>query len=112
MRTSVVKEHFVSVLETKEAAFVYTLASAAVLYTVAENCQKQQNKLPYCGCDKTLNNDLLPEGEIWAGCSPDMEFSMNFTKQFLDRRVDNEPLQFKTFVLHNNNIGRQVSNYI
>ena len=109
MRTSVVKEHFVSVLETKESAFVYALASAAVVHTVAENCVKNQKHLPYCGCDKSLNNKDLPEGERWAGCSPDMKFSVNFTKEFLDRRVDNKSLQFKTFVLHNNNIGRLVS---
>ena len=109
MRTSVVKEHFVSVLDTKESAFVYALASAAVVHTVADNCVKDNKKLPYCGCDKSLNNDDLPEGERWAGCSPDMKFSVNFTKEFLDKRVDNETVQFKTFVLHNNRIGRLVS---
>ena len=96
-------------LETKESAFVYALASAAVVHTVADKCMQLEKHLPYCGCNKNLKNSDLPAGEKWAGCSPDMNFTLNFVKSFLDRRVNNDTELHKAFVLHNNRIGRVVS---
>ena len=96
-----------SFTETKEAAFVYALASAAVVHAVAERCAS--NRLHYCGCDKTLDDEDLPSNERWEGCSPDMDFSINFAKSFVDRRVDNVTLQYQKFVLHNNRVGQLVS---
>ena len=93
--------------ETKEAAFVHALASAAVVHAVVGRCAC--NNLQYCGCDKTLNDEMLLPSERWAGCSPDVDFGINFVKSFVDRRVDNAPLQYQKFVLHNNEIGRSVS---
>ena len=98
--------HF-SFAETKESAFVHALASAAAVHAVAERCAS--NHLHYCGCDKTLDNEDLPSSERWGGCSPDIAFSINFTKSFVDRRVDNATLQYQKFVLHNNRIGQLVS---
>ena len=99
-------------LVSKESAFVYALASASVVYTVAEQCMEDPDLLPYCGCDRSLKNSDLPEDEKWAGCSPDVNFALDFTKKFLDRRVDNYEIKEKHFVLHNNRIGRSVSSYI
>ena len=93
--------------ETKEAAFVHALASAVVVHAVAGRCTR--NNLQYCGCDKTLNDETLPPGERWAGCSPDIDFSINFAKSFVDRSVDNATLQYQNFVLHNNRIGQLAS---
>ena len=87
------------------------MASAAVVHTVADKCTKLANTLPYCGCDKSLKDEELEPGREWGGCSPDMEFSINFTRQFVDSREDNVALQRRTFVLHNNNVGRLVSDY-
>ena len=97
---------YFSFTETKEAAFVHALASAAVVHAVAEICAR--NSLQYCGCDKTLNNETLLPGERWEGCSPNIDFSINFAKSFVDRRVDNTTLQYQKFVLHNNRIGQMV----
>ena len=82
------------------------MASAAVVHAVAGICAHY--KLQYCGCDKTLDDQTLPPGERWTGCSPDIDFSINFTKSFVDRRVDNATLQYQKFVLHNNWIGQLV----
>ena len=102
---------YVFLSETKEAAFVYALASAAVVHTVADQCVKYADKLHYCGCDSGLKDEAANEKSV--GCSPDMNFSIKFAKQFVDRREDNiDSLQHRTFVLHNNKIGRLVSSYI
>ena len=96
---------YISLLDTKEAAFVHALASAAVVHTVAEKCANCS--LPYCGCLK-LNDEDLPNDETWEGCSPDIYFALNFTKQFVDCRESNASLEHKAFALHNNRVGRQV----
>jgi len=90
--------------ETKEVAFVYALASAAIVHTVATNCRKY--KLTYC-----VNNHTMSDNQTLMGQSPDVDFSIDYAKQMLDSRVDNASLQYKTFVLHNNNIGQMVNMY-
>jgi len=97
--------------ETKEAAFVHALTSAVVVHTIAQRCAENASKFHYCGCDKTLHDGTLPPDEKWAGCSPDINFSIKFAKQFVDSRENNATLQHRTFVLHNNRIGRSVSIY-
>ena len=89
---------------------MYALASAAVVHTVADQCVKYANKLHYCKCDRSLKDEQLEANETWAGCSPDMTFSIKFARQFVDRREDNIALQRRKFVLHNNKIGQSVSN--
>ena len=101
-----------SFTEVKEVAFVYALASAAVVHTVAQSCAKNADKFHYCGCDKAIVNKELADGERWGGCSPDIHFSVNFAKMFIDRIVGNATLQHQTFVLHNTRIGRLVSTSI
>ena len=98
---------YISLLDTKEAAFVYALASAAVVHTVAEKCAKG-NGLPYCGCLNNEDLEDLPAGERWVGCSPDINFGLSFAEKFLDSRESSAPLKHKAFALHNNRIGRKV----
>ena len=98
-------------VETKEAAFVYALASATVVHNVAQKCAQNSNTLSYCGCDSTLSDEALESGETW-GCSSDIDFGINFTQQLLNITVGNATSdQHKTFVLHNSKIGRSVSKY-
>lgn len=85
---------------------MYALASAAVVHTVAMTCKKY--KLSYCVHDSTMSGEILPDSQTLMGYSPDIHFSINYAKQMLDSRVDNATIQYKTFVLHNNNIGRMV----
>ena len=88
---------------------MYALASAAVVHTVADQCVKYANKLHYCGCDGSLKDEGMAANEKWVGCSPDVDFSIEFAKQFVDRREENSTLQHQAFVLHNNKIGQMVS---
>ena len=101
-----------STSETKEAAFLYALATATVIHTVAEECAKHEGKnLGYCGCDSTLKNEMLEPGKEWGGCSPDLNFSINFAKQLLNGTIlDNATSeQHKIFISHNSKIGQSVS---
>ena len=88
---------------------MHALASATVVHTVAEICA--DNCLSYCVCAMALNDEMKPDCDQkrWIRCSPDISFSINFTKSFVDRRVDNATLQYQKFVLHNNMIGQLVS---
>ena len=86
---------------------MYALASATIVHMVAKKCSEK--KYSYCGCDQRINSIPLPPGETWTGCSPDMHFSVNISKEFVDKRVEHESSQYKSFVLHNNKIGRSVS---
>ena len=97
-------------LETKEAAFVHALASATITRAVAQWCADNDGKVDYCGCDKTWSNETLPN-QRW-GCSPDIHFGVEFTRQLVKARVDNATSQYKSFVLCNSRIGQLVSIYI
>lgn len=88
---------------------MYALASAAVVHTVAQKCVQNAKTFRYCGCDKTLKDKSLPAGEKWAGCSPDIHFSVGFAKQFVDGKENRTNLKHHTFVIHNNKIGKSVS---
>ena len=102
---------FLHTLETKEAAFVYALASGTIVHTVAHWCAKNDSKVDYCGCDQTLGNETLLHNEKWAGCFPDIHFGINFTKQLVNARVNNATPRYKAFVVHNSEIGQLVSSY-
>ena len=92
-------------IETKEAAFVYALTCATVVSTVAQWCAKNDGKVTYCGCDKTLEDEKL-------GCSPDVEFGIQFSKQLINAGIDNATLHHKTFILHNCEVGQLVSSLV
>ena len=101
--------------ETKEAAFVYALATATVIHTVAKECAKHEgNNLGYCGCDGTLKNEMLEPGKEWGGCSPDLDFSINFAKQLLNGTISDNATseQHKIFISHNSKIGQSVSSIL
>jgi len=82
---------------------VYALTSAVVVHTVADKLTENNVK---CA---SLDRSLLPEGQKWVGCSPDIHFSILFAKNFMDSRVDNENVKFRSFVQRNSEIGRLVS---
>ena len=87
---------------------MYALASATVVHTVASVCATYE--LPHCGCDTTLRNQTLPDGEKWGGCSPDINFGMSYAEMLLDRKGYNNT-NLTSFILHNSRIGRLVCDY-
>jgi len=97
-------------LATREAAFVYALASAAIMHTVSRACM--ENKLSkYCGCSKENRPDDLPKSDLWNGCGDNLPYGYQFSKKFVDasETLANDDLttfQRVLMNLHNNEAGR------
>jgi len=94
-------------LDTREAAYLNAITAAGVLHSVTTACST--GVLWQCHCDRTqrdVANDGLWE---WGGCSDDVEFGYNKSKQFTD--IKKERYDIKALLLvHNNEAGRLVSN--
>jgi hypothetical protein len=98
---------------TREAAFVYAIASASVSYSVTKDCSS--GNLKSCACDssfKTRERRKRKETWHWAGCSDNVHFGNSFSKSFLDARVRERQHFSRSRIqmnLHNNEAGRRVS---
>ena len=84
---------------------MYALTSAAVVHTVADRLTQGEKR--QCA---TLNRKDLLDWQKWVDCSPDVHSAIKFAKNFMDSRVENASVRFKTFVQRNSEIGRLVSN--
>lgn len=97
---------------TKETAFVYSLTSASLAYAITRACSEGQ--IPQCGCDDSTIGVPIDDW-VWGGCSDDVQFGINFARDFLDSRQQ-EGMENKTtkelgvalVSLHNNAVGRTV----
>ena len=96
-----------TVLGTKELAYVQSITSAGALHRIAEGCSK--GRLPQCSCDESMR-DLKPDGDfVWGGCADDVSYAYSTAKKFVD--VDQAKLgrDFHVMMqLHNNEAGRLV----
>ena len=94
----------------RETAFVHAIISAGIVHTVTRNCSKGQDDKCRCDPSKTEKSDSSnARGKFrWGGCSDDVEFGISLAKSFLDQReTGHDP---KALInLHNNNVGRMVS---
>ncbi|XP_023247127.1 protein Wnt-10b [Copidosoma floridanum] len=93
----------------RETGFVYAIASAGVAHSVSRACS--MGRLISCGCDpssytgKTAKPGSGGTQWKWGGCSHNLDFGMEFSKQFLDAREVAGDIQ-STVNLHNNQAGR------
>jgi len=96
-----------SVTGYRETAFAYAISAAGVAHNVARACS--MGRLLSCSCDpssyKTPTRDVTWK---WGGCSHNLEYGMEFSRQFLDTREKAGDIQ-STVNLHNNQAGRLVS---
>lgn len=105
----------------RETGFVYAISSAGVAHSVSRACS--MGRLLSCGCDPSsyagyrTTAGKAPGGGggggsatqwKWGGCSHNLEYGMEFSKQFLDAREVAGDIQ-STVNLHNNQAGRNVS---
>lgn len=75
---------------TKEQAFLYALASGAIVQKIAKACS--QGKLQFCQCGpggnliiKNENNELpTDENYRWQGCSDNVEYGKRVSKEWAD----------------------------
>lgn len=100
-----------SVTGYRETAFAYAILAAGVAHNVARACS--MGRLLSCSCDPSSYTDKTPTNTRdvqwkWGGCSHNLEYGMDFSRQFLDAREKGGDIQ-STVNLHNNQAGRLVS---
>ncbi|EFN88872.1 protein Wnt-10a [Harpegnathos saltator] len=92
----------------RETAFAYAISAAGVAYNVARACS--MGRLLSCGCDPSNYRGKTPAKARgvqwkWGGCSHNLDYGIEFSRQFLDTREKAGDIQ-STVNLHNNQAGR------
>lgn len=95
-------------LGSREAAFVYAISSAGVVYALTRACS--QGELKSCNCDPHKRGREKDErGEFdWGGCSDNISYGINFAKAFIDAKEKTGRDARALMNLHNNRCGRTV----
>ncbi|KAH3820700.1 hypothetical protein DPMN_122448 [Dreissena polymorpha] len=94
---------------TREAAFVYSISSAGVAYSITRACSL--GHLSTCACDpnrKGRGRDKQGNPFQWGGCSDDVNYGQKFAKMFIDAKEKQHMDARALMNLHNNKAGRQV----
>lgn len=96
-------------LGSREAAFVYAISSAGVVYAITRACS--QGELKICNCDsQKRGQDTDIRGTFdWGGCSDNINYGIKFAKAFVDAREKMVKDARALMNLHNNRCGRMVS---
>lgn len=94
---------------SREAAFVYAISSAGVVYAITRACS--QGDLKACSCDPLKRGRSKDErGEFdWGGCSDNINYGIRFAKAFVDAKEKKVKDARALMNLHNNRCGRMVS---
>ncbi|XP_076669181.1 wnt oncogene analog 10 isoform X2 [Andrena cerasifolii] len=92
----------------RETAFAFAISAAGVAHSVARACS--MGRLLACGCDPSSYKGKPPAKARgtqwkWGGCSHNLDYGMEFSRQFLDTRERAGDIQ-STVNLHNNQAGR------
>ncbi|KAM6976913.1 protein Wnt-8a-like [Aplochiton taeniatus] len=88
---------------TRETSFVHAIGAAGVMYTLTKNCS--MGDFDNCGCDDSKIGQMGGRGWIWGGCSDNVEFGEQISKQFVDA-LENGHDSRAAVNLHNNEAGR------
>ncbi|GAB1864411.1 Protein Wnt [Camponotus japonicus] len=92
----------------RETAFAYAILAAGVAHNVARACS--MGRLVSCNCDPSSYKGKTPADVKgvqwkWGGCSHNLDYGLEFSRQFLDTREKVGDIQ-STVNLHNNQAGR------
>ncbi|XP_060593505.1 protein Wnt-2b-A-like isoform X1 [Ruditapes philippinarum] len=93
---------------TREAAFVYSISSAGVVYSITRACSL--GHLSTCACDpgkKGKSRDKKGQWFEWGGCSDDVNYGRKFARTFIDAKERKNMDARALMNLHNNRAGRQ-----
>ncbi|NWU99139.1 WN11B protein, partial [Upupa epops] len=93
---------------TRESAFVYALAAAAVAHSIAQACSS--GLLPRCSC-ASVPSELPGPDFRWGGCGDNLGYGLQLGAAFADSPLKSSRLGaqgLKAMNLHNNAAGRQV----
>ena len=86
----------------RETAYIHAIISAGVTHTISRNCS--EGNLAQCGC-QALYGSSGADNWKWGGCSDNLVFGEQISKQFLDvDRKNKQPVSLAN--LHNNQAGR------
>lgn len=91
---------------TREQAFVYSVASASLMHSIARACSVGITTKCSCGA---LPNEA-PEGDYkWGGCGDDVDYGLRFSEQFTEYHSFKNSKRKKT-MMNNHNLaaGNQV----
>ena len=101
----------------KETAFAYALTSAITVHQITSACSNGDLGSE-CGCDTSRNGLVTVQGWKWGSCSDNVSYGITFSQNFLDSReldrdsTDQEDVSKALVHLHNNAVGRRVSQKI
>lgn len=94
---------------SRETAFIYAVTSAGVVHAVTQACSS--GNLTECSCDNSRQGHNTPEGWKWGGCSDNIRYGVQFSKDFVDapERIKHQKSRNirNMMNLHNNEAGRQ-----
>ncbi|XP_071961062.1 protein Wnt-2b-A-like [Antedon mediterranea] len=92
---------------SREAAFVYSISSAGVVHSITRSCSK--GDLLDCACDPSKRGtDQDDYGDFeWGGCSDNVGYASEFTKQFVDAKEKKQSDAKALMNIHNNRAGRR-----
>ncbi|XP_061455019.1 uncharacterized protein LOC133371502 [Rhineura floridana] len=94
---------------SKESAFVYALASAAISHSIAQACASGQ--VPFCSCGSAPTEEPQPDFQ-WGGCGDNLRFGLQLGSAFVDGPMKSSKAGTRVsrlVNLHNNAVGRQES---
>ncbi|CAM4716219.1 hypothetical protein PO909_018304 [Leuciscus waleckii] len=91
---------------SREAAFVYAISSAGVVFAITRACS--QGELKSCNCDPHKRGRASDKrGEFdWGGCSDNINYGIKFAKAFVDAKERTVKDARALMNLHNNRCGR------
>ncbi|RXN18448.1 Wingless-type MMTV integration site member 2Bb [Labeo rohita] len=91
---------------SREAAFVYAISSAGVVFAITRACS--QGELKTCNCDPHKRGRASDDrGEFdWGGCSDNINYGIKFAKAFVDAKERTVKDARALMNLHNNRCGR------
>nr|ALS19765.1 wnt1 [Terebratalia transversa] len=87
----------------RETAFIYSIMSSAVTFSVARSCT--EGSIFTCTCDYKHKDAPRSSKWKWGGCSDNAVFGAQFSEKFTDSSEKGRDLRYM-MNRHNNNAGR------
>ena len=95
---------------TKEGAYLHSIGSARVMYTMTRNCRL--GKYKDCSCIRVDRPRKFGENWKWSGCNENLKFGECMAQYFIDNLEQNPADRRRSALnLHNNEVGRKVGRF-
>jgi hypothetical protein len=94
------------ITDSREKAYIHAVSAAGVAYSITRACSK--GEITECGCDDSVRSKDTKGKWEWGGCSDDIKYGAEFSKDFVDS-VESIDSPQGLMNLHNNEAGRRVS---